>query len=268
MKIYIVCDLEGTAGVVDFKQQCDFEGKYFQQAQQLATLELNAVVEGVLEGGASEVYAWPGHGPFPGGIDVERVHPKCKLVMHAGDAGPIGVDDSFDAMLLCGLHAMAGVEKGVLAHSFMPLITNMWINGLKIGEIGMNMAVFGQFNVPTVFISGDHAAIEEACQLVPEIEGAVVKWGLKEIKKLGALSECAAISLSPEAARKVLQGAARNAMDKVEHIIPFKFDPPITMKVQYLEGKYAEHLKNQEGITQIDEKTFEQVRDTLSELIF
>jgi len=268
MKIYIVCDIEGTAGVVDFKNQCDFEGKYFQQAQRMATLELNAVIEGALEGGATEIYAWPGHGPFPGGIDVELVHPDCKLVMHAGDAGPIGIDDSFDAMLLCGLHAMAGIENGVLAHSFMPLLTNMWINGLKIGEIGMNMAVFGQFNIPTVFISGDHAAVEEARQLVLEIEGAVVKWGLEEKRKLGALSECAAISLAPEAARNVLREAARKAMDKVDHILPFKLEAPYSMKVQYLEGKYAEHLINQEEITQIDEITFEQVRDNLSELIF
>ena len=64
------------AGVVDFKAQCDFEGKYFQQAQQLATLELNAIIDGALEAGATEIYAWPGHENFPGGINVELVHPK------------------------------------------------------------------------------------------------------------------------------------------------------------------------------------------------
>ena len=66
MKVYVVCDLEGVAGVVDFKKQCMEEGAYYQQAIRLATLELNALVDGALESGATEVYAWPGHGAGPG----------------------------------------------------------------------------------------------------------------------------------------------------------------------------------------------------------
>ncbi len=58
MKIYVVCDIEGTAGVVDFKSQCQFDGKYYQQAQKLATLELNAIIEGIIEGGGTEIYAF------------------------------------------------------------------------------------------------------------------------------------------------------------------------------------------------------------------
>ena len=79
MKVYVVCDLEGVAGIVDFKKQCMEEGKYYQQAIRLATMELNALVEGAIEGGATEVYAWPGHGSFPGGIDFELIHPECIL---------------------------------------------------------------------------------------------------------------------------------------------------------------------------------------------
>lgn len=268
MKVYIVCDLEGTAGVVDFQDQCYFEGKYFQQAQRMATLELNAVIEGALEGGATEIYAWPGHGDFPGGIDVELVHPECKLVMHAGDAGPIGIDESFDAMFLCGLHAMAGAENGVLAHSFMPQLANVWLNEIKIGEIGMNMAVFGEYDIPTVFISGDQAAVDEARQLVQGIVGAVVKWGLVEKRKLGALSERAAISLAPEAARNVLRETARKAMANIDRITPFKLEVPLTLKVQYTEAKYAEQLMIHEGIKRINETTVEQVRKNLTDFIF
>ncbi len=268
MKIYVVCDIEGTAGVVDFKSQCQFEGKYYQQAQKLATLELNAIVEGIMEGCGTEIYAWPGHGPFPGGIDVELVHPECQLVMHAGDAGPIAMDSSFDAMFLCGLHAMAGTKNGVLAHSFMALISNVWLNGIKIGEIGMNMALFGSYNIPTVFISGDQAAIEEARPLVPDIEGAIVKWGLEEKQKLGALSERSAISLSPEKARHILRNTARKAMDKIGTIPPFILEAPFTMKVQYTEAKFAERFLAHDGITKIDNTTGEQVRERLSELIF
>lgn len=268
MKIYVVCDLEGTAGVVDFKPQCMEDGRYYQQAIRMATHELNALVYGAIQGGATEIYAWPGHGAFPGGIDIELLHPECRLVMHAGDGGPVGYDDSFDAMFLYGLHAMAGAENGVLAHSFTPILENVWLNGHKIGEIAMNMVGFGEVGVPSVFVSGDQAAIDEARALVPEIEGAVVKWGLEEKEKLGALSVRKAVSLSPEKAREVIQESARRAMDKIGSIEPFRMDPPYTMRVQYIEDKYAESVMGHPGMVRIDETTVEQVRNSLSELIF
>ena len=81
MKIYVLCDLEGTAGVADQVHQCSFvhddydkeyiPGKYgpfYFQARKLATLELNALVEGALEAGATDIWAWDGHCRFPGGI--------------------------------------------------------------------------------------------------------------------------------------------------------------------------------------------------------
>ena len=268
MKVYIVCDIEGVAGVVDFKLQCMTEGKYYDQAVRMATLELNALVEGVLEGGATEVYAWPGHGAFPGGVDVELLHPECSLVMHAGDAGPAGYDESFDAMFLCGLHAMAGAEGGVLSHSFTPLIENLWLNGLKMGEIGLNMASFGDRGIPAVFVSGDEAAVREAQALVPGIEGAIVKWGLEEKEKLGALSVRKAVSLSPEKARDVIRNAAKHAMEKIVSVKPFKLEPPYTMRVQYIEAKYAEGIRAQPGVSKVDDTTVEQVRNSLAELVF
>lgn len=268
MKVYVVCDLEGTAGVVDFRKQCMEEGEYYRQAIRMATLELNALVDGALDGGATEVYAWPGHGAFPGGIDVELLHPECRLVMHAGDAGPVGYDESFDAMFLYGLHGMAGAEGGVLAHSFTPLLENVWLNGSKIGEIAMNMAGFGEVGVPTVFVSGDEAAVAEARALVPGIEGAVVKWGLEEKEKLGALSVRKAVSFSPAKAQEVIRESARRAMSKIGSVDPWTVDPPYTMRVQYTEEKYAAPMLTQPGMLAIDETTVEQVRDSLSDLIF
>lgn len=268
MKIYVICDLEGTAGVVDFKQQCDVNRDYYQQAIKLATLELNALVDGAIEGGATEVLAWAGHWVFPGGINVELLHPECKLAMHGGEEGPVGFDESFDAVFQCGLHAMAGAEGGVLSHSFMPHLQNVWLNNIKIGEIALNMVAFGELGIPSVFISGDLAAVEEARALVPEIEGAVVKWGLDERERIGALSVRKAISLSPAKARRVIREGARNAMGKIDKIKPFRLNPPYTMKVQYTEKKYADQTMQHEGVERVNEVTVTQVRDKLSDLVF
>lgn len=234
MKIYVICDLEGVAGVIDHRQQCWFDGKYYEQARRLATLELNALVEGALEGGATEIAAWDGHGPFPGGIDAELVHPECELIMGAGGGGPAGLDSSYDALFQCGLHAMAGTPRAVLAHGGWQL------NGQQLGEIGMSSAIAGHHEVPCVFVSGDRAAAEEAQALVPNIQVAIVKESLSST--VTGLSQSPAISLSPEKARDVIREAARQAMAKIGEIPPLRFDPPYTLRWHFTKSKSADEM--------------------------
>ena len=52
MKVFILGDLEGTAGVVDFKSQTYSDAKYYEQTKRLAILEINALIDGVIAGGA------------------------------------------------------------------------------------------------------------------------------------------------------------------------------------------------------------------------
>ena len=203
MKLYIVCDLEGVAGVVDHRQQCqwDFEndwyGRYLDQARRLATLELNAFIEGALEGGATEIVAWEGHGSFPGCIDIELLHPDCKLIMGAADRGPAGLDNSFDAMAQIGLHAMSGTENAVLPHG-------KWrLNGKLYGEIGMNCLQAGYYGFPCIFLSGDKAAVAEVTELIPDIETVTVKEAIP--REGNAWSPSPAISLSPQKARALIR---------------------------------------------------------------
>ena len=49
--IFIVTDLEGTAGVVSFADQSYPDGRYYDAAKKLATAEVNAAVEGLLADG-------------------------------------------------------------------------------------------------------------------------------------------------------------------------------------------------------------------------
>ncbi len=45
-------------------------------------------------------------------------------------------------------------------------------------------------------------------------------------------------------------------------------EPPYTMRVQYIEEKYAEGMREQSGIFRMDDTTVEQIRDSLDELVF
>jgi len=261
MKIYVVCDLEGVAGVVDHYQQGQWDvskgwyAPYHAQARRLATRELNALVEGALEGGATDVVAWDGHGNFPGDLDIELLHPECRLVMSAGDGGPAGLDSSFAALFQLGLHAMAGTPRAVLAHSFDGSLTGYFVNNMPVGEIWMNVYTAGLYGVPFVFLSGDRAAAEEARALVPDIEIVVVKESLAG--QAGGISALPAVSLSPQKARDLIRLAARQAMKKISSIDPYRLSPPFRLRAQYREERFAEQRLGQPGVKRIDPLTVE-----------
>jgi len=264
VKIYVVCDLEGVAGVIAHRQQCQWDvakawyAPYLAQARRLATLELNALVEGALQGGATEIVAWDGHGSFPGGLDVELLHPECKLVMGAGDGGPAGLDESFAGMFQLGLHAMAGTPRAVMAHSFQGNIVAYQVNDQCVGEIWMNCYTAGLFRVPCVFVSGDRAAADEARALVPDVETAVVKEGLAETA--GGLSVLPAISLSPQRAQAVIRDAAARAMTRIGAVRPYRLEPPFRLRARFTAERYAEERAKQPNVKRLDTVTVEMER--------
>jgi D-aminopeptidase len=50
MEIYIMTDLEEVAGVINFDDYCTPEGRYYEVARELLIKEVNAAIEGLLEG--------------------------------------------------------------------------------------------------------------------------------------------------------------------------------------------------------------------------
>jgi len=229
-----ICDLEGTAGVADQVHQCSFvhddydkeyipgkNGPFYHQARKLATLELNALIEGALEAGATDIWAWDGHCRFPGGLDVELLHPECKLVMNAGDGGPAGLDGSFDALLMLGLHAKKGTPAAPQAHMVFPGL--VW-NGKEIGEIGMTVATAAVLGIPLIFISGDRAAIREAQEFVPNIETVVTKEPLFS-HTAGLFDHLPVLSLAPAKSRDLIRSGSRRAIQRIGEI-PLPPQPP------------------------------------------
>jgi D-amino peptidase len=278
MKIYIAVDLEGVAGVVSHGQQCQWNaGKgwetkapmsptgwyahYYEQARRLATEELNAAAQGALDAGATEVWAWSGHGFFPGAFDVELVHPECRVV-YAEEGGPAGHDRSFDALFMVGQHAMAGAPYGRLAHSFYAGIVEFSVNGRPWGETAATAFEFGRFGVPFALLSGDQAACGEAVALVPDVVTVPVTRGLTPTPNL--FEPAATVCLSPRKARERIREAAARAVERCPQIAPFVVAPPYTIRTQFESAAFADNaMKMYKGLRRVDETTVEKTADEL-----
>jgi len=113
----------------------------------------------------------------------------------------------------------------VMAHSYSSLgIQNILMNGEPVGEIETRAALAGWFDTPVIFLSGDRAAAEQLKRIDPDAETAVVKEGIDNYS---------CISLSAEAARRLIHGRAAAAMAKIGTIQPFRVKGPVTIQIEY-----------------------------------
>lgn len=215
MKIYIMTDLEGVAGVLNFDDWCTPESRYYETAKELLTKEVNAAVNGFFEGGADEIVVADGHGH--GGINPVLLDSRVMLMRGWPELYPFGLDESFDATAWIGQHAKSGTEFAHIAHTGSFSVLDYSINGVSIGEFGQIALCGMELGVRPIFGSGDRAFTEEAKALFPGIETVAVKHG----RTPGTGDECtaeeygkrnlAAVHFSPEKAREMIyEGALRS----------------------------------------------------------
>ncbi len=226
MKVYIMTDLEGPAMISTWQQVLDEVPAEKERSEYFLTGEVNACVDGILDFDAeAQVVVWDAHGYD--GIDEMKFHPNAKLIAGKGINAPYSLDESFDALMFVGQHAMMG-ERGTLCHTYRPETIEYYkINAVEMGEFGCRALMAGTLGVPTVMVTGDDVTIVEAQDLIPNIVGAVVKWSLgREV----------AMHLSHEAACKLIRQKATEACAKITEIEPYYFPGPYTFEARMQEG--------------------------------
>jgi D-amino peptidase len=230
MKVYISVDIEGVAGIVEREQGNKAGGADYDYGRMLMTEEANAAIEGALEAGATEIVVNDSHGQMRNLIPTQ-LHRSASLIQgrikHAFMVE--GLDDSFDAVLLVGYHAPAGVRDGVLNHAFHPY--ELRYNGRVWSEIGLTASFAGHFGVPVALVTGDAAAVRDAEAILPPHIGVSVKRG---ISRLGGES------LHPEMARERIRDGARRAIERLAEWQPLRFTGPIDIEMDFYYSPQAD----------------------------
>lgn len=246
MKIHIMTDLEGPAGVNRWIQTREGETPEKAAAMRLLTAEVNAAIEGIHQTVPdADVVVFDGHGS--GGLVFEEIDPRARVIMHGqGVRIPYNLDSTFDALFFVGQHAMAGTPDAPLCHTYSSRrIEHYRLNGRFIGEIGCLGAIAGSFGVPTVFLSGDDKACAEAESLIPQIVTVPTKQGLGvEL----------ALHLSATRARQTIQTGAARAIQLLPTIQPVTIEPPYELEIRVQEGCSIENYLAS-GMEPIDERT-------------
>ncbi len=263
MKVFMVTDMEGVAGVVSFTQQSYPDGKYYEEAKKLETAEVNAAVDGLLEAGIEEILVWDGHGA--GGISFVDLHPAAKL-LHGRPSPPWSrlnaVIAQYDVVVMIGQHARAGVATGNQNHTQSSQTIDYYkLNGKAIGEIGQIALYFGSFGLPLIFLSGEEDACHEAADLVEGITTVAVKQGL---------GRGSAISLSAQEARRRIQVGIKAAIEqqRAEPIAPLVWPGPYVLEKRYFHTDVTDGVAAQPGVERIDSQTVRLQSENIRDIIY
>ena len=252
MKAHIISDIEGCAAVVKW-EQTGGDGPLYQEARKLYTEEINAAVRGAKAAGATEIVVMDCHGAGEGytfnSLIPEDLDPACEYVVQEEWTGYTAfLESGCDAALFVGMHAMAGTADGVLNHTVSGRDwQNLWFNGTRVGETGINAALCGTWGCPVLLVTGDRAAGREAQALLGD--------GLTTVAVKEGLGTKSARLLTPKRARELVVDGAMRALSDLKAVAPYDPGKPCEVKVEYKNTLPPQKLRFQPGVELIDDRT-------------
>lgn len=258
MKIYIMTDMEGVSGICNELQVTTGTPQY-EAARSLLCGDVNAAIAGAFDGGATEVLVSDGHSS---GFNLILEQMDSRALYERPNGGRDfmpGLDASFAGVFSVGYHAMAGTLNGFLDHTQSPESwLNYYLNGRRSGELAQVAAWSGMFDVPTLLVTGDQAACDEAREFFGNIETVAVKQGIGR-----QFARC----IQPEKARQMIRESAEKAMGRIGEAEPFKVATPVTIRLEFYRSDMADGVANRPGTTRIDARTVERTVDSVREIL-
>lgn len=245
MKVHIIGDIEGVAGIVKWEQTSG-DSPLYQEGRRLYTEEINAAVRGATQAGATEIVVMDCHGaggPFKfNSLVAEDLDPACEFVIQERWTGYTAfLEQGCDAALFVGMHARAGTPLGVLNHT---VSGSEWrtltFNGVAVGEIGINAALCGTWGCPVVLVTGDQATCEEGRELLGD--------GLTTVAVKEGTGRFGARNVAPRRARELIEEGARNALGNLGAVPPYDPGRPCEIRVVFHHTDGVDSLRRKPAV--------------------
>jgi D-amino peptidase len=236
VKIYISCDMEGTAGVCSWAQCDPSNAGEYPIYRRYMSREVRAAIDGAREGGATEFLINDSHWDMRN-LLWEELPDDVRVI--SGARKPLsmsqGFGSGFAGALFTGYHGKSGEAGATLAHTYTSdSIFNVTINGTTCSEATLNAASAGCHGIPLLLVTGDSTIVRDVREQMPWVTGVAVK---------ESIGYYAAGSLTPAAACDAIRAGAREALERAAHAKPFVFDPPVTMDIELARVECADFVE-------------------------
>jgi D-amino peptidase len=252
VRVHIISDIEGVAGIVRWDQTSGDQALY-HEGRRLYTEEINAAVRGAKKGGATEIVVMDCHGA--GGdymfnsLLPDLLEPDCEYVVQSEWTEYTAfLEQGCDAALFVGMHAKAGTPDGVLSHTVSGQgWRDLQFNGVSVGETGINAALCGHWGCPVLMVTGDRATCNEARALLGD--------GLTTVEVKVGLGRFSARSKTAQAARELIEDGAKRALKDLKAVQPYRPGSPCEIKIEFTFVDRLVEYRNRRGVEQLDDLT-------------
>jgi len=255
LKIFISVDMEGIGGIGTPKMVSS-NGKDYATGRKLMTEEVNAVVEAIFEFGSANILVNDSHGDMQNLLHLE-LDPRVKYIQ--SNIKPLGMvqglNDTFDAAIFIGYHARAGTENAFLAHTGSGSVKGLWLNGIEVGEGGLNATFAGEFGVPVIVASGDAAFAEQFADLT----------GARTVATKTAIGSQVAELIHPSRVLEMLKSATNDALQDLENTRVYSTSNPVVVRMRFSSTTRADIVQAIPGTRRIDGYTVEIEAKTMDE---
>ncbi|MBI4500951.1 MAG: M55 family metallopeptidase [Gemmatimonadetes bacterium] len=220
LKVLVLHDMEGLAGEDDWREFISSYPDLYAKGRQLLTDDVNAVIAGLVAGGATTIDVVDGHGsgnPQPD-LLLDKLDRHAKMVERDKPFDPyvdLVAPGVYDAVALVGMHAKPG-SKGFASHT-ATLGMELWMDGMSLSEPEINGYSWGRVNVPVIFVSGDDH-LKEDLKTMPWIEYVVTKHA----------TSASTVDLLPvDQVHAQMTESAKRALQNLSRMQPMKMAAPV-----------------------------------------
>ena len=256
MKLYNSVDMEGLAGITNWKDETE-DRERFRNA-------MNEQVEWVLEGISkskhnkeiTHIYIADSHG---GGqnLSYDRLNDKDERVwLVSGSPRPQymmpAMDDSFDMVFLVGYHAGAGEAASSMDHTYSGAsVQNIYINGQLMNEGTINSAYAGIVHkVPVGLIIGDSG-------LERQMKGEGMMPWPEFVCTKQSLSRFSAVYKPKKLLKEETIAAVKKALDENERPQLYTLQAPYHCRMDLTNAAKCDQVQQMPGIHRTAGRTVE-----------
>ena len=256
MKLYISVDMEGLAGITNWKDETE--------DRERSRNAMNEQVEWVLEGISkskhnkeiTHIYIADSHG---GGqnLSYDRLNDKDERVwLVSGSPRPQymmpAMDDSFDMVFLVGYHAGAGEAASSMDHTYSGAsVQNIYINGQLMNEGTINSAYAGIVHkVPVGLIIGDSG-------LERQMKGEGMMPWPEFVCTKQSLSRFSAVYKPKKLLKEETIAAVKKALDENERPQLYTLQAPYHCRMDQTNAAKCDQVQQMPGIHRTAGRTVE-----------
>lgn len=240
MKLYVSCDMEGTAAVCSW-MQCDPSNRVeYPIYRRYMSREVRAAVDGARSAGAGEVVINDSHWDMRN-LLWDELPADVRVI--SGSRKPLsmtqGLAAEFDGAFFTGYHARVGDANGILAHTYTAdTLYNVRVNGTACSEALLNAAMAGYHGIPLLLVSGDSVIVDHVREYMPWVTGVAVKDGI---------GHYSGNSMTPKAAQAAIRDGAARAVRHAAKAKLFTFDGPLTLEIDVTRVEQADFIELMPG---------------------